>query len=54
MADQLDLVIRYHEGISADARLYNRPSEGSLEEQTIRYLKELKEIKENEEEVIHE
>jgi len=45
---QLKLLIRYHESIAADAKLYSRPSEGALEELTTKYLQELQGIREKE------
>jgi len=45
---ELKLLIKYHISIFANARLYNRPSEEALEEFTVKYLQELKEIREKE------
>ena len=45
---QLHLLVRYHNGIAIDASLYNRPSEGALEGLTVKYLQELKGIREKE------
>ncbi len=42
---QIHLLIGYHNGISANAALYDRPSERSLEELTAKYLQELKDIR---------
>jgi len=45
---QIQSLIRYHEGIAANAKLYDRPTEGVLEEMTVKYLKELDQLKEKE------
>ncbi len=42
---QIHLLIGYHNGIAANAALYDRPSERSLEELTAKYLQELKDIR---------
>ena len=48
---QLHLLVRYHDSIAANARLYARPSEGALEELTVKYLQELKGIREVESDI---
>lgn len=48
MDAQLDANIRYHERIVQQAKVRELPSIQTLEELTIKYLKELKAIKEKE------
>lgn len=45
---QIDGVIRYHKELLHNARLLNATSQEALQERTIKYLEELKSIKEKE------
>ena len=46
--EDLEGCIRYHEGIIRNSKAYLEPSAQYLEEQTVRYLRELQEIKSRE------